>query len=101
MCGCSTPQDRPSDPARSAKVGTHQHRSDHAAGNEAAVLSLRVEDMTCGHCAGAIAKAIEGGLPGTSVDADPASKIVRVRGPADRASVHALVAGAGYTPSMP
>ena len=62
-------------------------------------ISLRVEDMTCGHCAGTIKTAIESKLPGTSVDADPASKLVSVRGGADFAALSAIVTAAGYTPS--
>jgi copper chaperone len=62
-------------------------------------ISLRVEDMTCGHCAGTIKKAIEDRLPGTAVTADPATKLVSVVGTADFAAVKEIVAGAGYTPS--
>lgn len=62
-------------------------------------VSFRVEDMTCGHCAGTIKTAIESKLPGTSVDADPASKLVSVRGGADFAALSAIVTAAGYTPS--
>jgi len=83
MCGCSTPQTQLTQPV------------DH----DAAAVTVRVEDMTCGHCAGTIKKAIETGLPGTSVDADPATKLVSVRGSTDLSSVKALVTGAGYTPT--
>jgi copper chaperone len=83
MCGCSTRQSEASRPVE----------------RDGQDLSLRVEDMTCGHCAGAITKAIETGLPGTTVEADPSSKTVTVRGTTDLASVRALVSGAGYTPS--
>ncbi len=83
MCGCST----------------HQTQSTQAAGRDPAALTLRVEDMTCGHCAGTIKTAIEMGLPGTSVEADPASKLVSVRGSTDLSSIKALVTEAGYTPT--
>jgi copper chaperone len=63
-------------------------------------LTLRVEDMTCGHCAGTIKNAVESTLPGTQVDADPASKLVSIRGTADLAAVQAIVTDAGYTPSV-
>jgi copper chaperone len=53
----------------------------------------------CGHCAGAVTKAVETGVPGTKVEADPASKIVLVRGTSDLAAVRSLIAEAGYTPS--
>ena len=62
-------------------------------------LTLRVEDMTCGHCAGTIRKAVEAALPGTQVDPDPATKLVSVRGTADLPAVRAAIAAAGYTPS--
>lgn len=82
MCGCSS----------------HSSRPGQAVERDPNALTLRVEDMTCGHCAGTIKKAIETGLPGTQVEADPASKLVSVRGSADLASIKALVTKAGYTP---
>ncbi|WP_230983079.1 heavy-metal-associated domain-containing protein [Inquilinus limosus] len=45
-----------------------------------ATLSFRVEDMTCGHCAGTIKGAIEGSIPGARVEADPVRKLVSVTG---------------------
>jgi copper chaperone len=83
MCGCST----------------HQTQLTQVAERDPAALTLRVEDMTCGHCAGTIKEAIETGLPGTSVEADPASKLVSVHGSADLTSIKALVTEAGYTPT--
>ncbi len=56
--------------------------------------------MTCGHCASTIKKAVEIGLPGTSVEADPVSKLVSIRGSTDVNSVEALVIEAGYTPTL-
>jgi len=61
-------------------------------------IAFRVADMTCGHCAGTIRNAIEGRLPGSIVTADPASKLVSVRGSADFAAMKAAVSEAGYTP---
>jgi copper chaperone len=54
--------------------------------------------MACGHCAGAITKAIQAGMPEAKVQADSATKIVRVSGTADLAAVRSLVVRAGYTP---
>lgn len=82
MCGCSSHSSQPG----AAKVRSN-------------ALVLRVEDMACGHCAGTIKKAIEAGLPGTQVEADPSSKLVSVRGSVDLASIKALVTRAGYTPT--
>lgn len=62
-------------------------------------ISLRVEDMTCGHCAGTIKRAIEGRIPGTTVTADPGSKLVTVLGSTNIAAIKSAVSEAGYTPS--
>lgn len=61
-------------------------------------IRLKVEDMSCGHCAGAIARAVETAVPGAKVSADPATKLVTVTGAGDRAKVEAAIAAAGYTP---
>lgn len=84
MCGCSTHQAGNTGQTALPKDGR---------------LTLRVEDMTCGHCAGTIKEAVESSLPGTQVDADPTSKLVSIHGTADLAAVKAIVAKAGYTPS--
>jgi copper chaperone len=84
MCGCST--------HRSEEAGT-------ATVQGSGSVTLRVDDMTCGHCAGTIKKAIEAALPGTQANPDPASKLVVVRGTGDLGAVNAAVASAGYTPS--
>jgi copper chaperone len=83
MCGCST----------------HQTQATQTVDHDPTALTLRVEDMTCGHCAGTIKTAIETSLPGTSVEADPASKLVSVRGSTDLTTIQALVIEAGYTPT--
>lgn len=67
--------------------------------NAAAEITLRVEDMTCGHCVKAITKAVEEAAPGAHVSADTASKIVKVSGAPDSAKVEAAVREAGYTPT--
>ncbi len=85
MCGCSTHQ---------AQSGTTAERDPNA-------VTLRVEDMTCGHCASTITKAVESGLPGARVQADPTTKLVSIRGTRDLAQIEALIVGAGYTPILP
>ena len=62
--------------------------SETVATPSASGLNFRVDDMTCGHCAGTIKKAIETTLPGTTVD-----------GFGDYAAIKAIVTDAGYTPS--
>jgi copper chaperone len=86
MCGCATRNSQATDAAGSGKVGG---------------LAIRVEDMTCGHCAGRVKKAVEGAIPGTQVDSDLGAKLVFVRGTSDLTAVQAIISRAGYTPSEP
>ena len=82
LCGCNT---------KSTSTTKAPTRAD--------AIVFRVEDMTCGQCAGRITKAIQAGIPGAVVTADPASKSVEVTGTTDREAVRVLIAGAGYTPA--
>ncbi|PZR83424.1 copper chaperone [Bosea sp. CRIB-10] len=77
----------------------HSGTAAKATGAPEGAISFRVEDMTCGHCAGTIKKAIEDQLPGAAVTADPASKLVSVVGTSDFSAIKSIVTGAGYTPS--
>jgi copper chaperone len=85
-----------------AMCSCQQHSTATAAVTPApnGAISFRVEDMTCGHCAGTIKQAIEVRLPGSAVTADPASKLVSVQGSADFAAIKSAVVAAGYTPSV-
>ena len=85
MCGCST----------------HQAQSDTTAERDPTAMILQVEDMTCEHCVSTITKAVEAGIPGAHVQADPATKLVSIRGTRDLAKAEALITGAGYTPTVP
>lgn len=73
---------------------THQHDTVPAA---ASAASVRVEDMTCGHCAATIQSAIESSIAGAKVSANPETRIVSVEG-ADLAKVREIITSAGYTP---
>ena len=77
--------------------------SDHAQKGDAAAkmdgLKFKVDDMTCGHCAQTITKAIQKVIPAAKVHADPASKLVSVSGASDLAAVKALITKAGFTPT--
>ncbi len=84
MCGCATHQKQATVQPAEVTCGA---------------LTLMVEDMTCGHCASTIEKAIAAALPGTTVDANPLSKLVSVHGSTDRVRIEAAVSDAGYTPS--
>jgi copper chaperone len=80
MCSCIT---REAEPSRALE-------------RPAGGLNFRVDDMSCGHCASTISKAIATAIPGASVDADLESKIVSVRGAKDPARIQTIIAEAGY-----
>ena len=62
-------------------------------------ITIRVDDMTCGHCAATIKGAIESTIPGSTVTADPQAKLVRVEGASDPARINSIITLAGYTPA--
>jgi copper chaperone len=63
-----------------------------------AALIFKVEDMTCGHCAGTVKSALERGLPGAVVTTDPTARLVSISGTSDRSAAARLITEAGYTP---
>ena len=73
---------------------THNHDAIPTAVSGA---SIRVQDMTCGHCAATIQSAIENSIPGAKVRANPEARLVSVEG-ADLAKVREIITLAGYTP---
>jgi copper chaperone len=65
-------------------------------------IHLKVPDMSCGHCVGAIQRAL-GVVDGvTAVDASLDTKLVIVKGDRDlnAEEILAAVRGAGYTPKL-
>jgi copper chaperone len=60
------------------------------------VLKLNVPDMTCGHCAAAVTKAVKGIDASAAVDVDLATRTVAVRTVADLDKVSAALADVGY-----
>lgn len=60
------------------------------------MLKLNVPDMTCGHCASLIEKAVKSVDPAASVTVDLGSKLVTVKTAAAPAAVSAAVDAAGY-----
>lgn len=57
----------------------------------------RVEDMTCGHCASTITRAVQGVDAQARVEIDLAAKSVKVETDAPAEAIHAAIADAGYT----
>lgn len=61
-------------------------------------MEFEIKDMTCGHCAGVVTKAIKGVDANAQVDIDLTARVVRVlseRAPGDFVSA---VQQAGYSP---
>ena len=75
----------------------HQHHDHEETKTAVSGVSIMVNDMTCGHCAGTIKSAIETSIPGAKVTANPESHLVAVEG-ADLAKVREIITMAGYTP---
>ena len=63
------------------------------------MLAFQVNDMTCGHCAGAITKAVKSIDQAAQVTIDLARHLVTVEPTgADGEQIRDAIAGAGYTP---
>jgi copper chaperone len=71
----------------------------HPQRKELAMFTYRVEDMTCGHCASAITKAVRAVDSGAKVDVDLPQHLVRIV-PTGVAADELLkvITEAGYTP---
>jgi copper chaperone len=65
---------------------------------EKIMVEFTVKDMTCGHCVGTITKALNGALPGATVNVELARHLVRVEGVDDVQAVADVIRQAGYTP---
>lgn len=64
-----------------------------------AMIELTLNDMTCGHCVKAITLAAKSVDAAAAVEADLASKQVRIYTTASRERVLWALAEAGYTPA--
>jgi len=63
------------------------------------MLTYRVDDMTCGHCASTITKAVRAVDAGAKVEVDLAQQLVTVEPTeADAAELAEAITAAGYTP---
>ena len=64
------------------------------------MFQLIVSDMTCGHCAGTVTKALKGADPQARVEISLADKRVRVQTRLSREEVLQEISEAGYTPRL-
>jgi copper chaperone len=63
------------------------------------MITFEVNDMTCGHCVGAITEAVASVDPGATVHVDLASHRVEIEPAASSADVlSGAIEGAGYAP---
>lgn len=60
------------------------------------MLKMNVPDMTCGHCAGVVTKAVQSVDAAARIDIDLKSKTVSVETSADAAKVAEALDAAGY-----
>jgi copper chaperone len=60
------------------------------------MYQLQVENMSCGHCVGAVTKAVQAIDPAAQVQIDLASKRVTVESPAELGVISAAIVEAGY-----
>ncbi|MBK9135961.1 MAG: heavy-metal-associated domain-containing protein [Betaproteobacteria bacterium] len=64
------------------------------------MIAFQVEDMTCGHCASTITRALKAADPNARVTVDLTRRRVTVEAThADAAELHEAIADAGYTPA--
>jgi copper chaperone len=70
----------------------------HQRKKELSMVTYRIADMTCGHCAGTIARALAGVDKGARVEVDVARKLVSVTSGAPEDELAEAIREAGYTP---
>ncbi|WP_306565913.1 heavy-metal-associated domain-containing protein [Aquabacterium sp.] len=64
------------------------------------MLAFEVNDMTCGHCASTITKAVTAIDPGADVQVDLTRHVVNVVTAADAGVVQKAISDAGYSPTQ-
>lgn len=64
------------------------------------MITLQVNDMTCGHCVGQITKAVKAVDPDATLEFELASHQVRIGSDHAHAGLSEAIAGAGYTPVL-
>lgn len=63
-------------------------------------MELEVKDMTCGHCAGAITKAVKEVDAQANVDINVVDRTVLIESAHDAADFLSAIEDAGYTPTV-
>jgi copper chaperone len=65
---------------------------------EETMIEFQVADMTCGHCASVITKAVKSVEAVAKVEIDLKAKRVRIEGPVDAQEIRDAIRDAGYSP---
>jgi Copper chaperone len=65
------------------------------------MIEFTVKDMTCGHCAATITKAVKGVDAGGRCEVDLEGKRVRIESARPAAEFRAAIEDAGFTPEAP
>lgn len=60
------------------------------------MLTLKVKDMSCGHCVSTVQKTVKGLDPAAEVETDLAARTVRVTSGIEAAAITAALEEAGY-----
>jgi len=60
------------------------------------MYQLQVENMSCGHCVGAVTKAVQAVDPAAKVEIDLAAKSVKIDSSSPLAPLTSAIADAGY-----
>jgi copper chaperone len=63
-------------------------------------MQFLINDMTCGHCVGAVTKAVKAADAAAEVNIDLATKIATISSVADARKISDAIADAGYTPVL-
>ena len=63
------------------------------------MIEFEIKNMSCGHCVGAITKAVKQLDPAATVETDLAGKKVRVESAQSREVLASALAEAGYAPA--
>lgn len=64
------------------------------------MIEIAVNDMTCGHCAAVVTKAVREADAAALCEIDLAGKRVRIASAAPARTFVAAIAGAGYAPEL-
>ncbi|NYT86032.1 heavy-metal-associated domain-containing protein [Pollutimonas harenae] len=62
------------------------------------MLEFEIKDMTCGHCASTITKAVQAIAPGAELDIRLDNHHVQINGAPDADAIETAIREAGYSP---